>query len=81
MAVQGAIAQTFTLPVTAKKFIGTDGDGNPVDLTGNTDFENDAQIKDGSFVTSIDLYFDVVDLSSNQNLVQNIVLLLKLSLH
>ena len=70
MAVQGAIAQTFTLPVTAKKFIGTDGDGNPVDLTGNTDFENDAQIKDGSFLTSIDLYFDVVDLSSNQNLVK-----------
>ncbi len=38
-----------------------------VDTSGGEDYENDAKVKEGCFVTSIDLFFDVVDLSSNQN--------------
>jgi len=70
MAVKGAIAQTFTLPAIIKKLISVDGDGRPVDTSGGEDYENDAKVKEGCFVTSIDLFFDVVDLSSNQNQVR-----------
>lgn len=69
MAVKGAIAQSFTLPAIIKKIVNVDGDGKPINTTGGEDYENDARVKEGCFVTAIDLFFDVVDLSSNQNMV------------
>ena len=57
MAVKGAIAQSFTLPAIIKKLISVDGDGRPVDTSGGEDYENDVKIKEGAFVTAIDLFF------------------------
>ena len=65
----GSIAQTFTLPGVFAQSLGYDADGIPFNKTIDND-DNSIAVRDACFVTSVDLFFDFIDLNSNQNYVR-----------
>ena len=65
----GSIAQTFTLPGVFAQSLGYDADGIPFNKTVLND-ENSIAVRDACFITSIDLFFDYIDLNTNQNYVR-----------
>lgn len=65
----GSIAQTFTLPGVFAQSLGYDADGIPFNKTTSND-DNSLAVRDACFVTSVDIFFDYVDLNSNQNYVR-----------
>ena len=65
----GSIAQTFTLPGVFAQSLGYDADGIPYNRTPNSD-DNSIAVRDACFVTSVDLFFDYIDLNVNQNYVR-----------
>ena len=65
----GSIAQTFTLPGVFAQSLGYDADGIPF-KTNTLNDDNSIAVRDACFITSVDLFFDFVDLNSNQNYVR-----------